>query len=95
MTEHTGNFHRKGYLMLHHLAGATIQVANLVNYCCRPLRGWQHRNNVRDYLNNSILPYYNLQSSGIFDNNITAFDKFVPTCFEQATIHKSMHNTQC
>ena len=22
--------------MLHHLAGATIQVANLVNYCCNP-----------------------------------------------------------
>ena len=34
-TIHTGSFHRKGYLMLHHLAGATIQVANLVNY--RPL----------------------------------------------------------
>ena len=31
-TIHTGNFHRKGYLMLHHLAGATIQVANLINY---------------------------------------------------------------
>ena len=28
---HTGNFHRKGYIMLHHLACATIQVANLVN----------------------------------------------------------------
>ena len=27
----SGNFHRKGYLMLHHLAGATIQVASLVN----------------------------------------------------------------
>ena len=34
---HTGNFHRKGYIMLHHLAGATIQVANLVNYNCHPL----------------------------------------------------------
>ena len=33
-TIHTGNFHRKGYLKLHHLAGATIQVANLVNYIC-------------------------------------------------------------
>ena len=30
MPKHTGNFHIKGYLMLHHLAGATIQVANLV-----------------------------------------------------------------
>ena len=26
------NFHRKGYLMLHHLAGATIKLAHLVNY---------------------------------------------------------------
>ena len=34
MTKYTGNFHRKGYLMLHHLAGATIQVANLVNFNC-------------------------------------------------------------
>ena len=33
---HTGNFHRKGYLLLHHLAGASIQVANLVNYNCHP-----------------------------------------------------------
>ena len=31
-TIHTGNFHRKGYLILHHLAGATVQAANLVNY---------------------------------------------------------------
>ena len=30
-TVHTGNFHRKGYRMLRHFAGATIQlVANLV-----------------------------------------------------------------
>ena len=29
---HTGNYHRQGYIMLHHLAGATIQVANLVQY---------------------------------------------------------------
>ena len=31
--------HRKGYLMLHHLAlaGATIQVANLIDYNCHPL----------------------------------------------------------
>ena len=29
---HTGNFHIKGYLMLHLLAGATMQVANLINY---------------------------------------------------------------
>ena len=27
-----GNYHRKGYLMLHHLADAAIQIANLVNY---------------------------------------------------------------
>ena len=33
-TIHTGIFHRKGYLMLHHLAGATIKVAYLVNYNC-------------------------------------------------------------
>ena len=38
---HTGNFHGKVYLMLHHLAGATIQIANLVNYNCQPSRGWQ------------------------------------------------------
>ena len=31
-----GNFNRKSYLMLHHLAGATIQVAYLVNYNCHP-----------------------------------------------------------
>ena len=36
MTMHTGNFHRKGYLMLHHLVGATIQIANVVNYNCHP-----------------------------------------------------------
>ena len=30
---HTGYFHRKGYLMLHHLASASIQlVANLVKF---------------------------------------------------------------
>ena len=36
---HTGNFHRKDNLTLHllNLAGATIQVANLVNYNCHPL----------------------------------------------------------
>ena len=34
MTKHTGNFYRKGYLMLYHLAGATIQIANLVSYSC-------------------------------------------------------------
>ena len=33
-TMHTGNFHRKGCLMLHHLVGATIQVAKLVSYIC-------------------------------------------------------------
>ena len=33
---HIGNTHRMGYLMLHHVAGATIQVANLVNYNCHP-----------------------------------------------------------
>ena len=27
---HTGNFQRKGILMLYHLAGATVQVANLI-----------------------------------------------------------------
>ena len=65
MTKHTGNFHRNGYLMLHHLAGATLQITNLVNYNCHPSRGWQHNNNVRDFLKNSILPNYNLYSSGI------------------------------
>ena len=40
-TIHTDNFHRKGYLMLHHLAGATIQVANFVNFNCHPSRGLQ------------------------------------------------------
>ena len=35
---HIGNFHRMGYVILHHLAGATIiHVANLVNSS----RGWQ------------------------------------------------------
>ena len=29
---HTGDFHRMGYLMQHHLAGATIQIANFVNF---------------------------------------------------------------
>ena len=31
------NIHGKGYLMLHHLAGVTVQVANFVNYNCHPL----------------------------------------------------------
>ena len=35
MTIHTGIFHRKGYLMLNHLAGATIHVANLVSINCQ------------------------------------------------------------
>ena len=35
-TIHTGNFHREGYLMLHHLAAATKQVAKLFNYNCHP-----------------------------------------------------------
>ena len=34
---HTGNFHRMGYLMLHHLAGAAIYVANIVNCNCTPI----------------------------------------------------------
>ena len=29
-------FTENGHLMLHHLAGATLQVANLVNYNCHP-----------------------------------------------------------
>ena len=33
---HTGNFHRKGYFMLHQLAGVTIQVAILGSYNCHP-----------------------------------------------------------
>ena len=33
---HTGILHRKGYIMLHHLAGATIKFTNLVNYKCHP-----------------------------------------------------------
>ena len=33
---HTGNFHRKGYFMLDHLACATIQVANLGTYNGHP-----------------------------------------------------------
>ena len=37
-TIYTGNFHRKGYLMLHHLAGATIQVANFRLH--RPVSNW-------------------------------------------------------
>ena len=37
----TGSFHRKGYLMLHNLAGANIHVANLVNYNRQPSRGWK------------------------------------------------------
>ena len=40
-TIHLGSFHRKGNLMVYHLAGATIQLANLVNYKCHPSRGWQ------------------------------------------------------
>ena len=32
----TSQYHRKGYLMLHHLAGGTIQVANLDNYNWHP-----------------------------------------------------------
>ena len=34
-TIHTTNLHKEGYLLLHHLAGATIQFANLVNYNCQ------------------------------------------------------------
>ena len=44
-TIHTGYFHRNGYLMLHYLAAATIQVANLVNYDCHPL---EDVNNLRN-----------------------------------------------
>ena len=38
MTIYAGNFHRKGYLMLHHLAGVTctIQAVNLVKNKCHP-----------------------------------------------------------
>ena len=39
MRQFLGNFHRKDYLMLHYLAGATIQVANLANYNCHPQEG--------------------------------------------------------
>ena len=34
---HRYDIHGKGYLMLHHLPGATLQVAHLVNYNCHPL----------------------------------------------------------
>ena len=34
---------KKGYLMLHHLAGATIQVANLVNYNRHPQEDGNNR----------------------------------------------------
>ena len=43
-TIYPGSFYRKGKtacILLHHLAGATIQLANLVNYECHPSRGWQ------------------------------------------------------
>ena len=40
-TIHAGNFHRKGSLMLYHLAGATWQVANLVYYNYHP---WEDGN---------------------------------------------------
>ena len=48
---HASNFHRKGYLMLQHVAGATIQVANLVNYKrhyheCKQLPFLNHDQNV-------------------------------------------------
>ena len=41
---HTGNFHRKGYLLLHHLDGATMQVANLVNY------NWNHKEDSNKFI---------------------------------------------
>ena len=39
-TIYTDNFHKKGYLPLHYLTGATIHAlaANLINYNCRPLK---------------------------------------------------------
>ena len=39
-TIHTGDFHRQGYLMLHHLASATIQVANSVTAELQWLKHW-------------------------------------------------------
>ena len=33
------NTHGKGFIMLHHLAGATLAIANLVNYNCHPFEG--------------------------------------------------------
>ena len=42
-TIHKGNFYRKGYLIIHHLAGAIIQVANLVIYNCHPLEDGNSR----------------------------------------------------
>ena len=39
---HAGNFHRNGYFMPHHLASATIQAANLVNYNCHPREDGKH-----------------------------------------------------
>ena len=39
--------YRKGYLMLHHSAGATIQVVNSVNYKCTP----QEKGNKRMAIN--------------------------------------------
>ena len=53
-TTHTGNFHRKGYFMLHQLNGATIQVANLVNYICRFER-WQSEGERTLYSGNRLL----------------------------------------
>ena len=41
---HTGNFHRNDYLMLHHLAGATIQVETLVNSIFNRTAMTQERN---------------------------------------------------
>ena len=53
---HTGNFHRIGYLMLHHLAGATIHVANIVNNNCHPIEDGNNRCNFTPNLVAAELP---------------------------------------
>ena len=56
----SGHFHGKAYLKLHHLAGATIQAADLVNYGYLKLHDLASATmQAADLVNYTVNPLYN------------------------------------
>ena len=54
------NFTERAISLLHHLAGATIQVADLVNYNCHPQEGGNYNNVLYNLSIRSLTRYHNM-----------------------------------